>query len=93
MSEKIFLLTTTLNQKASSTNFNKLKEYAEEVLSTQLFKFKVTTGPSSFFETDQYVEQDEYFHASIKEMAKNNMGPSYNHVVFELTIESVKTIN
>lgn len=91
MSEKFFLLTTSSDQKACSSNFNKLKEYAEEIISNKLFQLKTTTGPSSFFDVQTEESDNTFFHAKIVETQKNTM-TSYDVIIFTLNIESVRVI-
>ncbi len=91
MSEKIFLLTTSNDKKYSSTDFNKLKEYAEQLLSSEIFKYKTTTGPSSFFTIEQYSTEEDEFCAEIIETRKNTF-LSQDQSVFSLNIERVKVI-
>jgi len=90
MSEKIFLLTTSNDQKYSSMDFKKLKEYAEKLLSTEIFKYKTSTGPSSFFTIEQSLTEDEFW-AEIIETRKNTF-LSQEQSVFSLNIERVKVI-
>jgi hypothetical protein len=92
MSEKIFLLTTSFNQEVSSQDFNKLKVYAEELITSQILKFQSVTGPSSFFEVKQECEQDNLFQARIIETRKNTVWANYDQVVFTVNIKSVKVI-
>ncbi len=91
MSEKLFLLTTSSEQKACSSNFNKLKEYAEEIISNKLFQLKTTTGPSYFFDVQYEESENNFFYAKIVEEQKNSM-KSYDVIIFTLNIESVKVI-